>query len=284
VEKSRGSERHRYEYDAAGRLTRALTPDGEAVEFAYDALGRRVRKQTRTATVDFLWQGDLPVGERVRLPGGREEAHEYLFLPGTWEPAAIFGGDGASLLECDHLATPLAALARDGRVVWQAGYRAYGAVLREEGRAGAVPFRFPGQFADRETGLYYNRCRYYDPELHLYTSPDPIGLAGGAAAYNYATSPLAWMDPYGLAGCHTAEQKALLEMLERDTLGGRKALAAAEAEAAMDLAKEAGLGVRASAEDLAETANHWVGGPHVHIEGAGRGGHVKVLPGVVPRT
>ncbi|WP_202807474.1 RHS repeat-associated core domain-containing protein [Gilliamella sp. wkB18] len=41
-----------------------------------------------------------------------------------------------------------------------------------------MPFRQLGQYEDVETGLYYNRFRYYHPETGLYISQDPIGLAG----------------------------------------------------------------------------------------------------------
>ena len=40
------------------------------------------------------------------------------------------------------------------------------------------PFRYQGQYEDSETGLYYNRLRYYDPSTGAYISQDPIGLAG----------------------------------------------------------------------------------------------------------
>jgi RHS repeat-associated protein len=56
-----------------------------------------------------------------------------------------------------------------------------------------------GQYEDAETGLYYNRFRYYDAEAGQYTSQDPIGLAGGAALYGYVHDPLAWVDPLGLS-------------------------------------------------------------------------------------
>lgn len=51
---------------------------------------------------------------------------------------------------------------------------------------------------DAETGLYYNRFRYYDPEAGGYVSQDPIGLAGGAALYGYVGDPTGWVDPFGL--------------------------------------------------------------------------------------
>ncbi|MDI3359391.1 RHS repeat-associated core domain-containing protein, partial [Lelliottia sp. V89_13] len=61
--------------------------------------------------------------------------------------------------------------------------------------------RLPGQQYDAETGLYYNRHRYYDPQLGRYITQDPIGLRGGGNLYAYVSSnPLVFIDPRGLAG------------------------------------------------------------------------------------
>jgi RHS repeat-associated protein len=59
--------------------------------------------------------------------------------------------------------------------------------------------RLPGQYADKETGLYYNDHRYYDPARGRYLTPDPLGLAGGANGYAYAgVNPMKYIDPSGL--------------------------------------------------------------------------------------
>ena len=68
----------------------------------------------------------------------------------------------------------------------------------EEIHKTACPWRYPGQYEDSETGLYYNRFRYYDPEAGRYISPDPIGLLGGLNLYGYVHDPLGWIDPLGL--------------------------------------------------------------------------------------
>ena len=61
------------------------------------------------------------------------------------------------------------------------------------------PFRFPGQYHDEETGLYYNRYRYYMPGEGMYTQRDPIGLAGGnPTVYGYVFDTLQEVDPWGL--------------------------------------------------------------------------------------
>jgi RHS repeat-associated protein len=62
-----------------------------------------------------------------------------------------------------------------------------------------MPFRYQGQYEDVETGLCYNRFRYYDPQQGNYISQDPIGLAGGnPTLYGYVKDPNIWVDPFGL--------------------------------------------------------------------------------------
>ena len=59
--------------------------------------------------------------------------------------------------------------------------------------------RFQGQYFDEETGLHYNRYRYYSPYVGRFVSKDPIGLLGGFNGYSYAPNPNSWIDPLGLA-------------------------------------------------------------------------------------
>ncbi|WP_374489827.1 RHS repeat-associated core domain-containing protein, partial [Zoogloea sp.] len=52
---------------------------------------------------------------------------------------------------------------------------------------------------DDESGLHYNRYRYYDPDTGRFISRDPIGLLGGMNVHAYAPNPVEWVDPLGLA-------------------------------------------------------------------------------------
>ncbi|MFC4346170.1 RHS repeat-associated core domain-containing protein, partial [Cupriavidus numazuensis] len=63
--------------------------------------------------------------------------------------------------------------------------------------------RAQGQYHDEETGLYYNRHRYYDPYSGRFITQDPIGLAGGVNLYQYAPNSTGWVDPLGLTGDDT---------------------------------------------------------------------------------
>ncbi|WP_155651243.1 polymorphic toxin type 47 domain-containing protein, partial [Burkholderia stagnalis] len=91
-----------------------------------------------------------------------------------------------------------------GEIAWSARYKAWGEareVIGEAARKAGIenPLRFAGQYFDRETGLHYNRYRYYDPGSGRFVSKDPIGLAGGINVYQYAPNPISWIDPLGLA-------------------------------------------------------------------------------------
>ncbi len=63
------------------------------------------------------------------------------------------------------------------------------------------PIRFQGQWEDAESGLYYNRFRYYEPLAGQYASPDPIGVLGGERSLGYVVTPATFVDPIGLSGC-----------------------------------------------------------------------------------
>ncbi|XYI01754.1 RHS repeat-associated core domain-containing protein [Sorangium sp. So ce1128] len=95
---------------------------------------------------------------------------------------------------------PEALVEGDGSVAAELGAGLYGEVPAKH--AALTPLRFPGQYADVETGLYYNGHRYYDPETGAYLSPEPIGLEGSLKAYAYVDNyPLEWVDADGLLRC-----------------------------------------------------------------------------------
>ncbi|MEF4826789.1 RHS element core protein [Escherichia coli] len=103
------------------------------------------------------------------------------------------------LYHCDHRGLPLALISEDGNTAWSAEYDEWGNQLNEENPHHLhQPYRMPGQQYDKESGLYYNRHRYYDPLQGRYITPDPIGLRGGWNMYQYPLNPIQVIDPMGL--------------------------------------------------------------------------------------
>ena len=102
---------------------------------------------------------------------------------------------------CDHLGTPIALSDLKGNVIWQAEYDPWGNIIKEYNPDNIEQtIRFQGQQYDEESGLHYNRHRYYDPHTGAYITQDPIGLLGGINPYAYVTDPIGWIDPLGLSG------------------------------------------------------------------------------------
>ncbi|MFY7809655.1 MAG: RHS repeat-associated core domain-containing protein, partial [Fimbriimonadaceae bacterium] len=121
----------------------------------------------------------------------------------------------------DHLGTPREITDTDGHLVWTANYAAWGKaitsnpprriltrqgntvaeVVEEQAEPLECNLRFQGQYADAESGLHYNRFRYYEPDVGRFVSHDPIGLIGGVNLYRQGKNPVNWTDPVGLAPC-----------------------------------------------------------------------------------
>ena len=103
------------------------------------------------------------------------------------------------LYHCDHRGLPLALISKEGTTEWCAEYDEWGNLLNEENPHQLQQLiRLPGQQYDEESGLYYNRHRYYDPLQGRYITQDPIGLKGGWNFYQYPLNPISNIDPLGL--------------------------------------------------------------------------------------
>ncbi len=104
----------------------------------------------------------------------------------------------------DHLNTPRLVANSSGTTVWRWDQQEpFGVNVPDENPSGLgmfeVPLRYPGQYADKETNLFYNYFRDYDAGLGRYEESDPIGLKGGLNTYAYVNSqPTRFSDPLGL--------------------------------------------------------------------------------------
>ena len=108
--------------------------------------------------------------------------------------------NGFYYLHTNHLNTPQVITDENRQIVWQADYTPFGQTTITTNTLDN-PLRFPGQYFDNETGLYYNYFRDYDPTTGKYIESDPIGLKGGLHTFVYAANnPLKITDPLGLDG------------------------------------------------------------------------------------
>lgn len=235
-----------------------------SVEYAYDALGRRLHKNSNAhhrprpdagsqwnrneharkqqeygcCFTLYGWDGDNLAWESspTQPDGSAGRTVHYLYEPGSFVPVAqamrhqpiqllaqptyegVYNIDDDPLwnhkptaqpldvlawYQCDHLGTPQELTDHKGRIAWSAQYKAWGEVQEKlsEWALGewlTNPLRFQGQYHDHETGLHYNRHRYYDPQVGRFISKDPIGYAGGLNLHQYAPNPVDWIDPLGL--------------------------------------------------------------------------------------
>ncbi|WP_442966345.1 RHS repeat-associated core domain-containing protein [Pseudomonas sp. p50(2008)] len=206
IEKRSGMSRlQTFSYDCENRLVKAEKLVGGKLEstgaYRYDSLGRRVAKVSEvngvTEQKHFLWQGLRMLREEA--PG---QSSLYVYEPGSYAPLARVdqeeGGEQTLYyFHTDQIGTPLEMTDREGQVVWQATYKAWGAVERLDVNVVEQNLRFQGQYFDDETGLHYNTFRYYDPEVGRFTTQDPIGLFGGDNLYQYAPNTNGWIDPLG---------------------------------------------------------------------------------------
>ncbi|AZE60434.1 RNase A-like domain-containing protein [Pseudomonas synxantha] len=188
-----------YRYDCQHRLISVTKPNGETAGYRYDPFGRRISKTVDGKITEFFWQGDKLIAEH------HADCHRsYIYEPGSFRPLALLEGFGPKATtpyhyQLDHLGTPQELTDTAGEIVWSAHYRAYGQIARLDVGKIDNPLRFQGQYFDQESGLHYNRHRYYNPDIGRYLTPDPVKLAGGVNGYRYVPNPTGWVDPLGLS-------------------------------------------------------------------------------------
>jgi len=208
-------------------------------EYRYDALGRRVCKakaanplrNTPSEVTWFVWDGDVMVGEvkqrakttnegadvgwiELANPNGSSaqpeinwQAQFYSYHLGSFVPLAMQvqkawgegGGKSLYFYQNDLNGMPLRLTNENGIITWEAHYTAFGLVDWLGTEQVVQPLRLQGQYFDLESGLHYNRYRYYDARIGCFISQDPIRLLGGENLYQFAPNVLGWSDPLGLA-------------------------------------------------------------------------------------
>ena len=109
---------------------------------------------------------------------------------------------------------PSRLLDESGKVVWAARYDAWGKIKRLLVDEVEQPLRLQGQYFDSETGLHYNRFRYYEPRIGAFVSQDPLGLLAGEKVYQLSPNITGWIDPLGLS-CKTTRDASWFDEVAR---------------------------------------------------------------------
>jgi RHS repeat-associated protein len=187
-------------WDANGRLTGSRV-NGSLTRYEYDPFGRRIAKRTDDGYTRFVWDENVLVAdassEGPTAPTAR--IREWVYFPDTFEPVVMLSGDGSTFYyHNDPNGCPSRLTNAAGEVKWAATYSAWGDVTSLPVNEVEQPIRLQGQYEDAETGLYYNRCRYYDPRIGQFTSQDPLGLSAKENLYRIAPNIWRWIDPLGL--------------------------------------------------------------------------------------
>ncbi len=172
----------------AGRIKKIIN-GSQSGSYHYNALGQRVKKTANGQSIYFNYNesGQL-IGE---YDGSNNPIREYIYLGN--QPIALFSSEKENevlQIHTDHLGTPRAVTDKNKSVLWKMEGDQFGDVQPQVAEI-KMPLRHAGQYADDESGLFYNYFRYYDPKTGRYVTSDPIGLEGGLNTFGYVGgSPL----------------------------------------------------------------------------------------------
>ncbi|WP_448822913.1 RHS repeat domain-containing protein [Capnocytophaga sp.] len=218
-----------YTWNANGSLRSVTDLKGVTYRFRYDAFGRRLEKRRMASTFRFVWDGNVLLHETFKKDNSENTELTTWVFEGFVPTAKLVNGKAYSIIS-DHLGTPILAIDSEGNEVWNRQLDIYGRVKREIKASSLgddvrpfIPFLYQGQYYDFETGLCYNRFRYYSPEIGAYISQDPIRLLGGFELYSYVQDSNTMLDLLGLYSDlkHTGDGHHMFPRALGDKLGIR---------------------------------------------------------------
>ena len=185
-------------YDSENKLKEAKDGAVTIGAYSYDPVGRRAEKTASGATTEYAYAGVDVIAEyngtgtllRRIVPGGAIDA-----------PIAFYDEDAAGdpifYLHYDGQGSVIGVSDSTGANTEKYTYGPFGETPVTTGS----PYHYVARRIDQETGLYYVRARYYNPEIGRFLSPDPIGYGDGLNMYAYVSNdPVNLRDPLGLMG------------------------------------------------------------------------------------
>jgi RHS repeat-associated protein len=192
-----------YAWDFENRLKQVTLPNsGGTVAFLYDPFGRRIQKVYTTGanpptstTTNYVYDGDNAI-ETVDQNGNA--LAKFAQGQSIDEPLAELASGATSFYEQDGLGSVTSLTNSAGALAQSYTYDSFGNITNSSGNV-ANPFRYTGRDFDAETGLYYYRARYYDPNTGRFLSEDPVQFDSGFNFYSYVgNTPTGAFDPSGL--------------------------------------------------------------------------------------
>lgn len=202
-------------FDDRGKLRSVIDKQGQSTEYSYDMWYRRVRKASPDGEERTIWAGDAILHQQL----ADSSCVDYVHHPVENVPlAACIDGEWHSLI-CDQRGevTDVVRL-WDEAVVWSADSLGFKTDVRVGESSFPMAYRARGQYFDSETGLFYQRARYYDAEHGRFLTPDPLGVFGGLNPYRFCLNqPFLVIDPLGLQPCPLSEAECddLFNNIER---------------------------------------------------------------------
>lgn len=184
-----------YYWNSIGQLDSVVT-NGAKVSFDYDGQGRRVSKRTGF-DLRYIYSGSQLIAE-VDSSNTTIAQDIYRYYPGVDNPHSVKAVSG-TYYYLSGIGTPgvVALIDSTGKIKNRYRYNPWGG-LEDSLETATNVLKFAGREYDSETHLYYNRARYYDPQLARFISEDPIGQSGGTNQYAYAgNNPIGVVDPSG---------------------------------------------------------------------------------------
>ncbi len=199
-----GSPARNYDYDALNRLVRVRESGTTIATYAYDGLGRRISKTVAGETTRYVYDGDRVIEEQS--DDGTME-RQFVYGIGIDDVLQMRANGTNYFYHKDALGSVVALSDVDGNVIERYNYDDYGVptILAADGvtelseSAVGNPYLYTGRRLDPETGFYYYRARFYEPDRGRFLQRDPMGYVDGMGLYAYVNNnPINWVDPLGL--------------------------------------------------------------------------------------
>ncbi len=184
-----------------GRQLSSMTKGSDTLSFAYNESGLRTSKTVNGITHNYVWQGS-------KLAADITDAYALYFHYDSSGDVIGFtrtanGTDTEYFYVKNLQGDILKVITATGTEAAAYTYDAWGKLLTSTGDMADVnPLRYRGYFYDNETGLYYLKSRYYDPEVGRFINPDAYASTGqgilGTNMFTYCrNNPVNLYDPSG---------------------------------------------------------------------------------------